>query len=504
MKLNLQISARLTEILRLSLVAAGIFLRLYQYFSARSFWADEASLALNLVERDFAQLTLPLDYQQGAPIGFLFIEKFFMLLLGDNEFVLRLFPLAAGILALFLMARITREHLGVSGLFALAVFAFGWDSIYYSSELKQYSSDAAAVLFLLILALPLLKGEGTARDAVVLGIAGSLILWVSHPSFFALAAIGLALLVEKALCRNSIPLGRLAALAAVWLASFGVQYVVSLRRLAADEFLRNYWSKAFMPLPPWENKAWFFNTYLSMMDLAVSTEDAAIYLIPFLAAAGAVSLLIRRRGLGLTLLFLPLMALTASALQTYPLKGRFMLFLAPPFLLILSEGLGRVYSFVSKWSRPLALVLSLLPALWLSFFPARVSFQEMQVWRRNAGLRPVIACLAAKRTPGDFIYVYQSAEPSFRYYAPLFGVETEGKDVLVAKSVPQKKRALDGFFKDLDSLSGRVWFVFADIVDCGGCEGDPQAFYVAELDARGIPLDHCGGIEANAYLYKLP
>jgi hypothetical protein len=53
-------------------------------------------------------------------------------------------------------------------------------------------------------------------------------------------------------------------------------------------------------------------------------------------------------------------------------------------------------------------------------------------------------------------------------------------------------------------LQGRVWFVFTDIVDCGGCAGDPQAFYVAELDKRGTLLDQSNGIGANAYLYELP
>jgi len=487
-------------------LVVGVCLRLYQYFLNRSFWADEASLALNLVERDFAHLIRPLDYQQGAPIGFLFIEKTALVLFGNNEFALRLFPLVCGVLAIYLLLRIAREYFGMSGLFAVTVFSVGLNAVYYSSELKQYSSDAAILLLLVALALRLLKAEtASARDFVLLGGVGAVVIWISHPSFFVLAAVGITLLVEKSFRKNYAPLSWLFALGVVWLASFGLQYYVSLRHLAADEFLQFYWSKAFMPLPPWNNKTWFFNTYVSMMDLSISTEQAAIYLVPVLLLIGGVSLFFRKRSVALILFLIPFMALAASALQKYPLKGRFMLFLIPPFLLILSAGLGRIYDFFAKKNRVLALILSVLPALWLVFFPALVTVNETRILQRNAGLRPMVAYVAKNRMPGDIIYSYQSAEPAFLYYAPLFGIDAQADNVVVAKSVVLKKRALDKFFKDLDSLAGagRTWFLFTDIVDCGGCDGDPQAFYVAELDKRGTLLDQSNGIGANAYLYEM-
>ncbi len=460
----------------------------------------------NLMERDFVQLVRPLDYQQGAPIGFLFIEKIAMTLLGNNEYVLRLFPLAAGILAIYLLHCIAREHFGMSGLFTVAIFCIGWNVVYYSSELKQYSSDVAILLLLVYLALRMLKSEtASVREFVLLGVIGSLVIWVSHPVFFVLAAIGITLLIEKIFHRNYAPLSWLIALGAVWLASFGVQYIVSLRHLATDEFFQFYWGKAFMPLPPWSNKMWFFNTYISLMDLSISTEQIGIFLVPALLAIGSVSLLVRRRSIALILLLIPVMALAASALQKYPLKGRFMLFLIPPFLLILSEGLGRVYELVARKNRSLALILSVLPALWLVFFPVLVTFNETSLLRGTVGIRPMIEYVARNKMPADIIYSYQSAEPGFLYYAPLFGIDTKSENVIVAKSIVLKRRALDNFFKDLDMLRGRgrVWFIFTDIVDCGGCEGDPQAFYVAELDKRGTLLDQSNGVEANAYLYNM-
>ena len=503
---RLKLPQKTETILWWSFIVAGVLLRLRQYSLNRSFWADESSLAINLVARTFGQLTQPLDYQQGAPIGFLFIEKTCMTLFGNNEFALRLFPLAAGILALYLLYRIGRDHFGMSGLFAVAAFSIGWDLIYYSSELKQYSSDAAIALLLIYLALRIFDAETTqARDFILLGIVGVIAIWVSHPSFFILAGIGLALLIEKIIRRSPMPFGWLFALGVVWLASFGIQYYVSLRGLAADEYLQYYWGKAFAPMPPWRNREWYFNTYVSMMGISLSTEQIAIFLAPVLAVIGGVSLFIRKRSLALILVLTAFMALVASALQKYPLKGRFMLFLIPLFLLIIAEGIGSVYKITAKKSRALALVLSVLPALWLLYFPLAVSYNETRIAQSGAGIRPMVAYISENRMPDDIIYVYHSADPSFVYYAPLFGIDIKDQHIRIGKSPILKKRALEKFFQDVDSLkgNGRVWFIFTDIVDCGGCDGDPQAFFVSELDLRGTMLDQSNGIGANAYLYDM-
>ena len=81
-------------------------LRLRQYLTGRSLWADEAMLALNIVTRDFAGMFQPLDYDQGAPIGFLLVEKLFHALLGKHELALRLFPLLVGLISLWLFYRL--------------------------------------------------------------------------------------------------------------------------------------------------------------------------------------------------------------------------------------------------------------------------------------------------------------------------------------------------------------------------------------------------------------
>ncbi len=53
-----------------TIIYFGILVRVVQYLSNRSLWNDEAALALNIVNRSYLELLQPLDYDQGAPIGF--------------------------------------------------------------------------------------------------------------------------------------------------------------------------------------------------------------------------------------------------------------------------------------------------------------------------------------------------------------------------------------------------------------------------------------------------
>src|SRR5690606_8442193 len=145
------------DLLWISMIALGVFLRLRQYLANRSLWVDEASLALNIIHRTFAELVQPLDYEQGAPLGFLFIQKFFVLVFGNQEYVLRLFPLISGIVSTYLIYRIASEYFGKFGIFATFLFAISEWMIYYSSELKQYSSDVMIALLLIYSSLAYLK-----------------------------------------------------------------------------------------------------------------------------------------------------------------------------------------------------------------------------------------------------------------------------------------------------------------------------------------------------------
>lgn len=484
-----------------AIVIPGTILRLRQYFSNRSLWADEASLAYNLANRTFSGLTQSLDFEQGAPIGFLFIEKLLVVAFGNVDQVMRLFPLFSGIASVYLIYRIAQAHI-TGGWFAGLLFAISWYPIYYSSELKQYSSDVMMCLLAVFLASRCLRAGATSRDFLILGIGGAISIWVSHPSAFILAGIGSALFIAAITRTRAIPIAWLAGLGIVWAASFGTEYLVSLRHLIADDYLQDYWRNAFLPFPPWRNLGWLLKTYFSLLLMTLNTTDQIlVFAVPILGLIGGLSLLYRDRIIAILVISPFLIALIASALQKYPLKDRFMLFLVPFVLILITEGLGSIYRFVARWHAGVARVVVAFPALALFFLPVGNTFQLFLSPYNKSDIKPIIAYVAEHRQVDETIYVYHSSEPAFAYYAPLYDIGAG--EILIGYDTPRKRTAFQGFIQDIKSLRGRdrVWFIFSDINDCGGCNGDMQAYYEQYLNDFGILLGSVHANGASAYLY---
>lgn len=485
------------------IVALGITLRLRQYLVNRSFWADEASLAVNLTDRSYAGLLQLLDFHQAAPVGFLLIEKTLITLFGNHDFVLRLFPLFAGTLSIYLVYRIARAYFGTAGMFAVLLFSISWGLIYYSSELKQYSSDVMAAVTLVFLAGNCLRENVRAKDFLSLGIWGAILIWISHPSVFVLAAIGFVLLYEKIFRSKVIPFSWLLGLGAGWIASFGLEYFVSLRNVVVNGFLIEYWHKAYMPLPPWSDPGWFVNVYKSFLNTALRTQWMMSWTFIALVLVGSLSLFFRQRSLALMLILPVPVTLLLSALRRYPFMHRFILFLLPFAVLLMAEGIRFIYSIVSRWSHMIAFAVIAVPVCVSFWLNAKVSFWYFQYPTMGSDIKPVMQYIAEKEGTDDIVYVYYGSAPAFEYYAPFY--ELGHGNVRIGVEYADRKLALRRFYKDVDLLGGkdRVWFIFSDIVDCGGCEGDMQQYFVDYLNGLGTMIDSTHASGANAYLYAL-
>lgn len=350
------------------LLVAGVFLRLGYYLTNKPLWFDEYQLMRNIVERSFSGLLAPLDYEQGAPVGFLFIEKAVTLLFGTGEYSLRLFPLAAGIASLFLFVALARHILRPGALpIATALFALHYPLIYYAAEVKQYSSDVAAALLILLGAVHLARGAMPLPRVVAFACAGALLVWLSHPAIFVLAgttaALGIAALHRQAwhAMRDLVIIGGAFSL------SFIAFYLVSLRALGTNDYLLNFWSEGFAPFPPTSlaDLGWFPSTALAVIiypvGFPVFTLGAAALVV------GGIALHNQRQPLAL-LLMPVLVTLLAALAHVYPFGERLILFLVPIFFLFIAEGLASIGEKLAKTS-PLERLLPLLLTFLFWIFP---------------------------------------------------------------------------------------------------------------------------------------
>ncbi len=474
-------------------IAVGALLRVAQYVAGRSLWLDEAKLALNIVNRSYVHLLRPLEYDQGAPLGFLFLEKLAVQLFGPGELALRLLPLLSGLLALALAYPAARQFVGPrAALIALAMFAVLDNPIYYSSEVKQYSSDMAVTMVILLFAKLVEQKGFSDRLLIYFALVGSLLVWVSHPAIFVLVGVGLALGVEKVLTRSWDQCRRLGIGSGVILLSFAGSYLISLSGLVGNQSLVTDWNAAFFPFPPRSLADWrwpidvFFRVFDDPVGLALPGLGAAALII------GVGSLWFGDRAKVLVLSFPVLVALLASALHVYPFSGRLLLFLVPIVLILMAEGVCQIRgnSPEMAWLSPVIIAGLLL------FHPTLSAAKHLAVPRTAEEISPVLEYMSKHRQNGDIVYVYYSAQYALAYYSERYRVG----DVVIGM---QSRDQPSAYLNELDRLRGnqRVWILFSHVYNWRGT--DEADLFLGHLDSIGTRMDVFERPGAKVYLYNL-
>jgi hypothetical protein len=384
----------------------------------------------------------------------------------------------------------------ISAFISLGLLALSPRLIYYSSELKQYSGDVAVALLLLLVVPNCLENTPKPRAFVALGIAGSLAIWLSYPSLFVLAAIGLTLGVAFAIQRDIYRLSWLIGIGAVWAANLALTYVVNLRYLESNDNLTNYWIGTFAPLPPWSNLGWYSNAFIDMLNDPATLPISAITTgIVFL---GVVSFAFRRWALMLVLLIPFLLTLIASALGKYPFSGRLLLFLMPLLLLLLAEGAELFQKVLLRVNRPMAGLAYASLVVYLLYGPVDAAYKNVQSPPLVEHIKATMSYMSKRYLRTDVIYVYYGARPAFEFYAPLYGFESA--DYIIGSS---SRKDPSKYIADIEQLEGkrRVWFIFTH--NCSFCTVNEQNFILKHLNKIGSKKDEYISDGTAVYLYDL-
>jgi len=353
-------------------VALGVLLRVLEYADYRELYMDEESLMRNLTRLAVFDFHTTLSEEQLAPPGFLVVERLLVRLRLDSVWSARFFPLVCGVSSVFLMRLVAFRFLSRPAVpIAVGLFALSDWLLYYSAEIKQYSTDVALTLVALLLAARLKtapRSEGNppaertppsdrkspadpadARavrgELLALAVFGTAGVWFSYPLAFVLAGIGTYVMASAAIRRDWKSAQRALLVSMVWAASFAGCFAVSHAILTKGQFIWIWWDFAFLPLPPHsavdlERDFWqivnVFNSPADVLTPLGVLPSAFLALGLFLTGALALG---RSWPGGLYLVASPLLfALVASALRQYPFHGRLLIFLVPMVHLLVAEG----------------------------------------------------------------------------------------------------------------------------------------------------------------------
>jgi hypothetical protein len=395
----------------ISLCVGGLVLRLSRFLENRPLWTDEAKLALGMGRVGYIGLLHSLDYNQVAPVLYLWLLKALTSTFGMHEWVLRLPALIAGVAMMPIVWLIGRRTLSEAGaLVAVAVAATAPLLIAYSAEAKPYELDACVSAILLLLALRVIERDN-ARRRLTLGLAGVLGIGLSFPAVFIVGGIGATLLISAAFRRDWMSAITMSVCSIVWLGVFGLHRYLTYTDPATDAFMQNFWRGVMIRMG---EPGWIERFFVSLGAAVLSSTDPLVPLLSYVAPitiplgtlviwkhSGKTAALMLVASLGL--------ALVASALALWPIDGRLVLFFAPVAFLWMASVADLAWN-ASSYRTVLRGIVVAVCVLGITF-----NVTHPSIFPPLEPSRELISSLSARRTT-EPVYLLSPGAPAWLFY----------------------------------------------------------------------------------------
>ncbi len=334
------------------LVGVGVAIRIARLVIPSPIWGDEAMLALNFIDRDYAGLTQCLDNAQVAPILFLWGERFVLINLGTAEWAMRLIPFLMSVGGVFLFWDFARRTVSPTATtLAVGIMAVSVWPVSMAATVKPYASDLFWSAMLLVLAVRWYQRPERLWPLIALVAAVPFALGSSYPVVFVAGAVSLYLLPVA--WRAGRPAQALfLSYNLAMLATFAATYlVVGQAQIDPDagttgSFMRWYWRNGFFPDSVWQWPLWFLQANTGRMfayPLGDSNGGSTATTLLFLMGVW-LSWRNENRSLLIVCLVPFALNLVAAALGKYPYGGccRLSQHLAPAVCLLAGVGWASV------------------------------------------------------------------------------------------------------------------------------------------------------------------
>ena len=346
------------------IVIIAVALSIRMNMEGHSLWWDEAALADSFTNRSLLTLTSgALDNVQSAPVGWLYFVKILTLILGNNDFVLRIPAIlefvGTLILVYLILKRTFRVYYPMLGTAFVATLPI---ILQYSNIFKPYIADC---FFTLLTVWVYYCFKDKKHGFIKMGVIWAILLWFSNPVCFMAGGIIASDFIFSVIRKNKDRAIQGVLGGVILVASFVGDYFYWLRQTATDDSMLDFWKDWNLPLIP-----------TSMADILQYAKCAGTifqqfyrleYVIMILVAVCAAYALVKKDELYLGIYGGFVVTVLASGLGMFPVNKRLWLFVYPLIVIVVAVGLDQLIKDTEVRSKPRAILgLAVLLAVLLN------------------------------------------------------------------------------------------------------------------------------------------
>jgi len=408
---------------------AGTALKILQWYNSRPLWLDEEMVILNARDRTLAELAGPLWLDQAAPFGWMALQRGVITAFGTDDRAVRAVPVLFGIATIWTAVWVARRWMTpIAGVVFVMLCSIAQWMTFYALELKPYSADACSALLLAALAIWAAEEHRPSnidtRRTTLWWIAAAVMQWFSFGATFVVPVCALALVITAWRRGGERTALTVAAQGVIWLACFGVHYMLSMRTASHDEYLRTYWANGFPPADAGVVGA--FRWMAAQLEPLASHPGSTTRWVLFwlTAAYGAIVSLRHRPLMGMVLIGVPISGFVFALVRVAPLHDRLALWITPVLYAAIAVAAGDV---VEKLRTPHSArnLAALVPAVifsvsawWVTQEILALGSERYIIRGANHGLddRRAVRLLMNERQPGDVLLANHFSLPAVWWY----------------------------------------------------------------------------------------
>lgn len=439
--------------LLLCFITFGIIASILNLLNCRSLWLDEAMLALSLVNRSYLELLQPLEMDQVAPIGFLFIEEFFTTLFNNQDWSFRLFPFISFLSSIFLIYILSKQLFKstIIALLSCAFFSLNLSILLYAIEVKQYIIDVFIGLLIAVSALYFQKQQNQ-KSLIIFTCVGIISVWFSNVAVIMLFTVGVYILFKmyyknpERNLKGFIPI-------IFGMISFLIYYMLFIHNHPARTHMIEYWTNNFgflyKDLFSYNFNYFIYSRTRNILDGLIAIDGFWFITLGFIIIGVFANLKLKK---ALLITLLPIgIHFILSYFKLYPFHTRLVLYLFPFYIMLLSAGLWATHIYLKRITVNISVLVLLIPLISNAYNVAIKTPIEQEEIKKSMHF------VNTNIKTQDAIFIYFASGISFDFYKNKFPNIANNQFIQYGITCSDDLKP----YQRIDYLKKKIWFIFS-------------------------------------------